>query len=73
MNNLHHSHPTQLSKVYFTWVIRDYGSAEWFHSLLHAIEEQDTQNGIEINIYLTARIKEDDMTNIYVYLLLPGE
>jgi len=66
MNNLHHSQPTRLSKVYLTWVIREYGSAEWFHSLLHAIEEQDTQNRIEINIYLTARIKEDDMTNIYV-------
>ncbi|KAJ7584805.1 NADPH oxidase isoform 2 [Mycena floridula] len=58
--------PTRLSKVYFTWVIRDYGAAEWFHSLLRAIEEQDTQNRIEINIYLTARIKEDDMNNIYV-------
>jgi NADPH oxidase 2 len=52
--------------VYFTWVIRDFGSAEWFHSLLHAIEEQDTQNRIEINIYLTAKIKEDDMNNIIV-------
>jgi NADPH oxidase len=53
-------------KVYFTWVIRDFGTAEWFHSLLHAIEEQDTQNRIEISIYLTAKIKEDDMTNIMV-------
>lgn len=53
-------------QVYFTWVIRDYGTAEWFHSLLHAIEEQDTQNRIEINIYLTAKIKEDDMNNIIV-------
>lgn len=52
--------------MYFTWVIRDFGTAEWFHSLLHAIEEQDTQNRIEINIYLTAKIKEDDMTNIIV-------
>ncbi|CAL1709755.1 unnamed protein product [Somion occarium] len=65
MNNFN-SKPTRLSKVYFTWVIRDFGSAEWFHSLLHAIEEQDTQNRIEINIYLTAKIKEDDMTNIIV-------
>lgn len=55
-----------LSQVYFTWVIRDFGSAEWFHSLLQAIEEQDTQNRIEINIYLTAKIKEDDMNNIIV-------
>jgi asparagine N-glycosylation enzyme membrane subunit Stt3 len=51
--------------VYFTWVFRDFGSAEWFHSLLHAIEEQDVQNRIEINIYLTAKIK-DDVTNIIV-------
>lgn len=66
MNNFNHSSPTRLSKVYFVWVIRDFGTAEWFHSLLHAIEEQDTQNRIEISIYLTAKIKEDDMTNIYV-------
>lgn len=55
-----------MGQVYFTWVIRDFGTAEWFHSLLHAIEEQDTQNRIEINIYLTAKIKEDDMNNIIV-------
>lgn len=66
MNNFNNSKPTRLSKVYFTWVIRDFGVAEWFHSLLHAIEEQDTENRIEINIYLTAKIKEDDMNNIIV-------
>ena len=66
MNNMNDSKPTRLSKVYFTWVIRDFGSAEWFHSLLHAIEEQDTQNRIEINIYLTAQLKEDEMNNIIV-------
>lgn len=55
-----------LGQVYFTWVIRDYGSAEWFHSLLHAIEEQDTQSRIEINIYFTGKIKEDDINNIIV-------
>ncbi|KII91666.1 hypothetical protein PLICRDRAFT_38486 [Plicaturopsis crispa FD-325 SS-3] len=66
MNNFNNSKPTRLSKVYFTWVIRDFGVAEWFHSLLAAIEEQDLQNRIEINIYLTAKIKEDDMNNIIV-------
>ncbi|KAJ4001461.1 NADPH oxidase [Lentinula boryana] len=66
MNNFNHEKPTRLSKVYFTWVIRDFGSAEWFHSLLHAIEEQDVQNRIEINIYLTAKLKDDDMNNIIV-------
>ncbi|KAJ6537665.1 NADPH oxidase [Mycena capillaripes] len=67
MNNFSGAKPTRLSKVYFTWVIRDFGTAEWFHSLLHAIEVQDTQNRIEINIYLTQRIKEDDMNNIIVH------
>jgi len=52
--------------VYFTWVVHDFGSADRFHSLLHAIEEEDVQNRIEINIYLTAKIKEDDVTNITV-------
>jgi len=66
MNNVLHAKPTRLSKVYFLWVIRDYGTAEWFHSLLHAIEEQDVQNRIEISIYLTGKVKEDDMTNIFV-------
>ncbi|KIK61511.1 hypothetical protein GYMLUDRAFT_243674 [Collybiopsis luxurians FD-317 M1] len=67
MNNFNRDKPTRLSKVYFTWVIRDFGSAEWFHSLLHAIEEQDTMNKIEINIYLTAKIKDDDINNIVVH------
>ncbi|KAF7297409.1 FAD-binding FR-type domain-containing protein [Mycena indigotica] len=67
LNNFGGEKATRLSKVYFTWVIRDFGTAEWFHSLLHAIETQDTQNRIEINIYLTQRIKEDDMNNIIVH------
>jgi len=79
MNDFNNSKPTRLSKVssffpiafspkpiqvYVTWVIRDFGLAEWFHSLLHAIEEQDVRNRIEINIYLTAKVKEDNVTNI---------
>ncbi|KIO16959.1 hypothetical protein M407DRAFT_33389 [Tulasnella calospora MUT 4182] len=58
--------PTRLSKVYFVWVIRDFGSAEWFHSLLHAIEEQGVGGRIEISIYLTAKLKDDDVNNIVV-------
>lgn len=48
------------------WVIRDFGTAEWFHSLLHAIEEQDAEGRIDISIYLTAKLKEDEMNNILV-------
>ena len=57
---------TRLSKVYFIWVCRDFGSFEWFRSLLLAIEAQDMQNRIEIHTYLTARIKADDVTNIMI-------
>ncbi|KAJ7769219.1 NADPH oxidase [Mycena maculata] len=66
MNNFRQGSRTRLSKVYFTWVIRDFSTAEWFHSLLHALEEQDSLNRIEINIYLTGGVKEDDINNIVV-------
>lgn len=40
---------TRLRKVYFFWVCRDFGSLEWFRSLLSAIEAQDLENRIEIH------------------------
>ncbi|KKY27335.1 putative nadph oxidase isoform 2 [Phaeomoniella chlamydospora] len=55
---------TRLRKVYFFWICRDFGSFEWFRSLLSAIESQDLQNSIEIHTYLTAKIRPDDATNI---------
>ncbi|CAK5271852.1 unnamed protein product [Mycena citricolor] len=66
MNNLSSERRTRLSKVYFVWVIRDFSAAEWFHSLLQALEEQDSQNRIEISIYLTGGLREDDIHNIVV-------
>ncbi|KAI9801698.1 MAG: hypothetical protein M1833_002380 [Piccolia ochrophora] len=57
---------TRLRKVYFFWVCRDFGSFEWFRSLLMAIEAQDMDNHIEIHTYLTAKIQEDDATNIMI-------
>ncbi|CBX98241.1 hypothetical protein IAQ61_010338 [Plenodomus lingam] len=57
---------TRLRKVYFFWVCRDFGSFEWFRSLLLAIEAQDTEDHIEIHTYLTAKIKADDATNIMI-------
>ncbi|KAK2757956.1 hypothetical protein FQN54_004362 [Arachnomyces sp. PD_36] len=57
---------TRLRKVYFFWVCRDFGSFEWFRSLLLAIEAQDMSNRIEIHTYLTAKIKSDDATNIMI-------
>lgn len=40
---------TRLRKVYFFWVCRDFGSFEWFRSLLMAIEAQDLDSYIEIH------------------------
>ncbi|KAH8703952.1 putative NADPH oxidase [Talaromyces proteolyticus] len=57
---------TRLRKVYFFWVCRDFGSFEWFKSLLAAIESQDMESKIEIHTYLTAKIKADDATNIMI-------
>ncbi|KAH7095043.1 NADPH oxidase B [Paraphoma chrysanthemicola] len=57
---------TRLRKVYFFWICRDFGSFEWFRSLLLAIEAQDVDDHIEIHTYLTAKIKADDATNIMI-------
>ncbi|KAI1419508.1 ferric reductase NAD binding domain-containing protein [Xylaria sp. FL1777] len=57
---------TRLAKVYFFWICRDFGSFEWFRSLLMAIEAQDVDGRIEIHTYLTAKIKADDATNIMI-------
>ncbi|EFE41301.1 hypothetical protein TRV_03949 [Trichophyton verrucosum HKI 0517] len=57
---------TRLKKVYFFWVCRDFGSFEWFSSLLLAIEAQDRYSNIEIHTYLTAKIQSDDATNIMI-------
>lgn len=40
---------TRLRKVYFFWICRDFGSFEWFRSLLLAIEAQDLSHAIEIH------------------------
>lgn len=71
MNQSGQGEKTRLSKVYFIWVIRDFGSAEFFHSLLEAIEAEDTDQRIEIHIYLTAKITEDQMNNILVRVTVP--
>jgi len=57
---------TRLSKVYFFWICRDFGSFEWFRSLLLAIEAQDISHLIEIHTYLTVKMKPDEATNIMI-------
>lgn len=49
MNSTNPAEKTRLRKVYFFWVCRDFGTLEWFKSLLQAIEEQDREHNIEIH------------------------
>jgi NADPH oxidase len=46
-------HNIRLRKVYFFWICRDFGSLEWFKSLLMAIESQDKEHRIEIHAVST--------------------
>lgn len=46
------------------WICREFETSAWFRELLHAIEEQDLQNFIEILVFVTAPAKEDDVNNI---------
>lgn len=53
MNYPQASNPSRLRKVYFFWICRDFGSFEWFRSLLLAIEAQDLEDHIEIHTVST--------------------
>ena len=53
---------TRLRKVYFFWICRDFGSFEWFRSLLLAIEAQDLQNHIEIHTVRLTRPTSPHLT-----------
>ena len=54
-------------KVHFFWICRDFESFAWFRSLLLAIEQEDRDGVIEIHCFLTAKIKQDDVRNLYIH------
>ncbi|KAF8460452.1 hypothetical protein JB92DRAFT_3312097 [Gautieria morchelliformis] len=72
MTSFNNSKSTRLSKVYFTWVISDFGMAHRFYSLLRDRGGVGTKNRIQISIYLTAKVKEDDMSNVTVRKKTPS-
>jgi len=53
-----------LKKVYFFWISRDKTAFEWFGELLAALEESVDPNLLEINIYLTADVKLNDIKKV---------
>ncbi|KAI9298355.1 hypothetical protein K502DRAFT_334244 [Neoconidiobolus thromboides FSU 785] len=58
------SKQTRLCKVYFIWTCRDKEAFEWFQSLLSVIEQEDTSHIIEINTFLTGKLKADEIRNL---------
>jgi NADPH oxidase len=58
------SRQTRLTKVYFFWICRDKEAFEWFQSLLSVIEQEDTSHIIEINTFLTGKLKGDEIRNL---------
>jgi len=55
---------TKLRKVYFFWICRDYQAFEWFQDLLKAIEEEDINHLIDVHVYLTGQLKQDEIGNL---------
>ncbi|KAI9142397.1 ferric reductase NAD binding domain-containing protein [Paraphysoderma sedebokerense] len=54
----------KLRKVYFYWICRDKEAFEWFQDLLVALETEELENFLEINTYLTAPLKPNEIRNV---------
>jgi NADPH oxidase len=53
-----------ITKCYFFWIARDRAAFEWFTSLLHALEQDNINNFLEIHTYLTGAMKQEDIVSI---------
>lgn len=56
----------KLRKCYFFWICRDIEAFEWFHDLLRALEAEDIDHFLEINIFLTGGLKPDQVKNVII-------
>lgn len=60
-----------IKKVYFYWLCRDKTAFEWFSDLLDALDEQMLEYGrsgfLEVNVYLTGRLKADEIQNVVMH------
>ncbi|KAI9206972.1 ferric reductase NAD binding domain-containing protein [Polychytrium aggregatum] len=62
---LNHSSVKKLKKVHFIWICRDKDAFEWFTDLLSTLEEEYLEF-LEIQTYLTASLKPEEMTNLMI-------
>jgi len=53
-----------LQKVYFYWISRDKNSFEWFNDVLAALENDNINNFLEINTYLTGQLSNQEIKTI---------
>ncbi|KAI9225775.1 MAG: ferric reductase NAD binding domain-containing protein [Piptocephalis tieghemiana] len=54
----------RLKKVHFYWICRDYQAVEWFQDLLRALEEEDNEGLLEIQVYLTGELSTEQIHNV---------
>ncbi|RKP11573.1 NADPH oxidase B [Piptocephalis cylindrospora] len=54
----------RLKKVHFYWICRDYQTVEWFQDLLRALEEEDKDGLLEIQVYLTGELSTEQIHNV---------
>jgi len=57
-------HKKLTGKVYFYWISPDKAAFEWFSDLLKALERENNEGWLEINIYLTGALSQDEIRNI---------
>lgn len=60
----------RLQKVYFYWLNRDRKSFEWFIEVLSRLEQEDTENLFDINLYLTGAQKRSDMKSSTLFMAM---
>eukprot|EP01119_Soliformovum_irregulare_P016622 TRINITY_DN4848_c0_g1_i1.p1 TRINITY_DN4848_c0_g1~~TRINITY_DN4848_c0_g1_i1.p1 ORF type:complete len:540 (-),score=181.21 TRINITY_DN4848_c0_g1_i1:32-1561(-) len=55
---------TSIEKAYFYWISRDKNAFEWFSDVLAALEQENYNNFLEINTYLTSQLSVDEIRNV---------
>jgi len=58
------SNQSAIEKVYFYWISRDKNAFEWFNDILVALENENLNNFLEINIYLTGQLTPEEIQNV---------
>jgi len=58
------SNQSSIQKVYFYWISRDKNAFEWFNDILIVLENENLNNFLDINIYLTGALSPEEIQNV---------